>query len=1523
MTNICGKKIYRKNIFIKILSNMLVIVLLLSQPSINALFGDYMTNISKSYVDNKEWFYAYKVIGDVQVSVCAEPGVFPKDARLSVNKIEDDEKVDEINKTIVNHNDKNVNRGKNNKKDIDNVKHYNKIDNKEQVSKSANSKNTDLDNRTSKEIRETYAYDITLYDKKGKEIQPDNDKGEVRVVFKNIKDLEDKDSKVSVYHINDNLNKAESMTTDIASSSKEVSIKPKHFSIYTVTIETMDVVDNKKILKYNEGGTFNSSYFMIYTAEDLKTYRDIVNGTIKEDTIEELMLIFESGDENSALGNEYNSAGTLAAKKAVLDNDELMPKNARLYENINLGGIEWDPIGTNEKPYDNFFYGANKEVSNFTLPTGVVASNDNIDGLFGKIQWGKVQGVVVNGENVSYPYWSYKISKLADLNNYAKFINGEFNGLVQDTDNKFSYKAEVTANISITDVKNWKGIGTKTRPFSGDFTCADGKSITFDCSNASNKNGVIWGVLCDAVRTGDTDCIEKDGNRLYREKNLFGGISSDAAVKVVITNTGSYKEGINTYEYNAIEKEYELTRHIGISQLSGAGTEDKPYLISNEENFSYMINMIKRNGYVIGSEANTNALTAYYKLERDIIVSDWKTICPYELRIDDSNGSILDLGFLGKLGKFEIRATKKDRPDYARGFKGTLDGNNCTISGINGTSGFMGHLNAEGVIKNLNLEVDIVDTFGIKGGLVDYSDGEIINCNILEGSKITSTNASFTNRELARVGGLVGWHNSGNISKCSSNATINYPNATVLAGGLVGVSEAGTISESKVIGGSVTGKTAGNAYLGGFIGRNVSGKIINCYVDLGVTGDINVNNLVSSNKNSCGGFAGAMTNNNGKIYNCYTICKTKNGYGFIGNRGDGYIKNCYSADASSIQISNGKDTTYVSPCFIIVTSTDKAYNYTLTEDNSVDGDTPLELKELVNTLNNQSDVEYLKWELGNPYPRFKTGFSVADKPVYVDNGNGTGNIYAKGYKILIQANSETGNTEVLYYDVDANGNVIAEDDPIVIETEDRSKKASFSETAGSGITVFGGDVSKPIDKDISITMLSGTIGTIYGGGNNRSVENEDNISSSNIGTININILGGTVGTIYGGSYQKDVIGDIHIDVSGNANITTLYGGGYAHIVDGNTYINVVDTSTVGTIYGGGQGAAASVSSSFINVEGGIITNVYGGSNTGTVEGSSKIEVTGGTITNIYGCGNGSGTNNQGTVRCGSTITLTGGRINNVTANGEGGVTATSDALSSVELGGNVKISEGVVLSSLTNKCVDIISTITNTTNDDIVLISPSSEKGTLIARRPTTVPVEDALLSNLAYDEDDIPNCVLKVVYDDVRQETRIEDDTVIIGELMKVSVDISWGNMSMTYKNDSWNPSTHKYDAYDYITDGNNNKISIGTSGDNNCNIKYSLVYNYNLDANLSSNITGKFIDEDDYSSIQTAYGTGITNNVLDAKRKASNVLSKKLRIPYVEGQHGANDYYLVLLNVVKEGILDTFNNTTIGSVTVTLATY
>ena len=240
------------------------------------------------------------------------------------------------------------------------------------------------------------------------------------------------------------------------------------------------------------------------------------------------------------------------------------------------------------------------------------------------------------------------------------------------------------------------------------------------------------------------------------------------------------------------------------SSLLGTGTQADPYLISSAADLAYVRDQVAAGNYFKGQ---------YLKLTKSI----------------DLNGANFTIG-----------------SSNTAAFGGVLDGNSCSIRGLNvskttaQTALFFATL-AGSEIKNLSL-YGSVSGAGLTGGFVGRNYGTISNC--INYATVTHSGNSGS--------GFIG-QNDGTISNC-----INYGSVTgsgTRGAGFVGTLNAGKI-ENCINYGAITGTTAasGTAGIVGFTGAS-SQSITGCRNFGTITGK----DYTTGSGNATGGIAGEIS----------------------------------------------------------------------------------------------------------------------------------------------------------------------------------------------------------------------------------------------------------------------------------------------------------------------------------------------------------------------------------------------------------------------------------------------------------------------------------------------------------------------------------------------------------------------------------------------------------------------------------------------------------------------------------------
>ena len=258
-----------------------------------------------------------------------------------------------------------------------------------------------------------------------------------------------------------------------------------------------------------------------------------------------------------------------------------------------------------------------------------------------------------------------------------------------------------------------------------------------------------------------------------------------------------FHDAAATYEFTIYYSELSVWDGVSVSEsLAGSGTAEDPFLIQSAADFAYFAGVLN----AVAGDAGTNYKVAtfkgqYFKMTKSV----------------DLNGHSLIVGMHAGWNNYQ-------------GFFGSLDGNNCTIRGINinnntvSSSALFGCIASGGSVKNLSTYGTINGRVRLSG-LVGYLLGTVDNI-----TSYVTLNQTGTGNETGTVGGVVAnQENSGGaITNCVNYGTIT--GQSYIFGGIVG--SGGATIENCVNWGNVT---SGNVSIGGISGSTKDkGTITGC-----------------------------------------------------------------------------------------------------------------------------------------------------------------------------------------------------------------------------------------------------------------------------------------------------------------------------------------------------------------------------------------------------------------------------------------------------------------------------------------------------------------------------------------------------------------------------------------------------------------------------------------------------------------------------------------------------------------------
>lgn len=363
--------------------------------------------------------------------------------------------------------------------------------------------------------------------------------------------------------------------------------------------------------------------------------------------------------------------------------------------------------------------------------------------------------------------------------------------------------------------------------------------------------------------------------------------------------------------------------------------------------------------------------------------------------------------------------------------------------------------------------------------------------------------------------------------------------------------------------------------------------------------------------------------------------------------------------------------------------------------------------------------------------------TVEDNP----SNNSQVNIFANGNAIILEAVSNTDYTNI-YYDSNRDGEIDEGSGPLNLNDYLTSTRLKGDITTGfdfSNISVYGGSKNKSVDGDIQITMLSGYVNGIHGGGYSYESASPANVN----GSTNIDISGGYVDVIQGGGYGNyaTITGNTNIKLT-NQKIRMVWGGGaYGANVLGNSNILIEGPRTedfTGAIHGGGLKGTVKASYITINAPSYINSNIFvGGGYGGTILTNTNITVNGGTVYRIYGGGYGPGVSTV--VNEAANITVNAGSVSEMylggfDANdqvGSASVTMMGGYINSIYKGsvsGSVQLTctGGTIGGTVDAELLELVATLTDITltptivSDDAIAVAGTKVADLAVAGTPTT-----------------------------------------------------------------------------------------------------------------------------------------------------------------------------------------------------------
>jgi fibronectin-binding autotransporter adhesin len=579
--------------------------------------------------------------------------------------------------------------------------------------------------------------------------------------------------------------------------------------------------------------------------------------------------------------------------------------NYKLANNIDLEGMDFTPIGSQNHPYIGTFDGNSHTIQNLKINR----PNESYAGLFGRTKNATIKNLNISDANVvgynhtgglvGYFHDKSTISNCSVTGSSTVTSNAAYGGGLVGYGSGLIEKSFTTTTNVISPSINIGGLvgGAESLTINECFTEGNIKALNTvgglvgidikelkmeNCYSLSNieathhNNSTAGGLLGASKNSAINNCYS--AGTIKGPEGFKGGLVGNNRVPAVINN--SFYDGVKASleRRKSCEMCSRLTTGMARQQSYTNWNFDTIWTIDENTSYPYLKSLSK--------PSNVNMILPL----KDVEAGKGSIDDPYIISTKEQLNNV----------KFDLIANYKlannidlEGMDFipigheGTPYIGTFDGNGYTIQNLKIDKpnekyvGLFGSTN-NATIKNLNIsDANVVGT-NYTGGLVGCSSGKstISNCSVTGSSTVTN-NAAY-------AGGLVGY-GSGFIEK--SFTTTNVVSTSFNIGGLVGGAESLTINEC-----FTTGNTKALNIVGGLVGIDIKGlKMENCY---------SLSNIEAThhNNSTAGGLLGASKNS--AINNCYSAGTIKGPEAYkgalIGNNINTAVINNSFYDASVI-----------------------------------------------------------------------------------------------------------------------------------------------------------------------------------------------------------------------------------------------------------------------------------------------------------------------------------------------------------------------------------------------------------------------------------------------------------------------------------------------------------------------------------------------------------------------------------------------------------------------------------------------
>lgn len=314
------------------------------------------------------------------------------------------------------------------------------------------------------------------------------------------------------------------------------------------------------------------------------------------------------------------------------------------------------------------------------------------------------------------------------------------------------------------------------------------------------ERNIVYDIIVGKAEPGDDECGRETEDGLFTVTNLDCLYEWAGRVADGESTLGCYL--IADIDFDGDTREW--------PQL---GTDEAPFtgrVVGNGKtisNFKHEVDTEQYTGFiaVMGEGGSVEGLT----FDNPTVTSNYV-------------GNVLNTTDDGCVGVIVGRLNEAGQFNYTSAAISNCTVNNPTLSGGENVGGIVGRSYARNdAIKNCTVSGGSLDGHMFVGGIVGNSEGIIENCHVKSGTTI-----SFHDMQSeARVGGIVGTNNSGQLVACTSDATVNGDMSSSYdaryAGGIAGA------NNGTMVGCAFSGKVTGD--YGGALAGESYGDMYGCY----------------------------------------------------------------------------------------------------------------------------------------------------------------------------------------------------------------------------------------------------------------------------------------------------------------------------------------------------------------------------------------------------------------------------------------------------------------------------------------------------------------------------------------------------------------------------------------------------------------------------------------------------------------------------------------------------------------------